>query len=112
MAERRGERRVIAMPQRTSSRWTRWVALGAAAALILSVLYVGRGTIDAWLAPGGPRATVVSATGGLYRLPGGALEAGAVIGEKELIRTAPGAHAGCASPTDRPWTSTSGPSCS
>jgi hypothetical protein len=93
MAERRGERRVIAMPQRTSSRWTRWVALGAAAALILSVLYVGRGTIDAWLAPGGPRATVVSATGGLYRLPGGALEAGAVIGEKELIRTAPGAYA-------------------
>ena len=45
------------------------------------------------MAPGGPRATVVSASGGLYRLTGGALEAGATIGEKERIRTGPGAHA-------------------
>jgi hypothetical protein len=93
MAEMKGERRVIAMPQRSSSRSVRWGTLAAAAALILSVGYLGRGTIDAWLAPGGPRATVVSATGGLYRLPGGALEAGAVIGDKELVRTGPGARA-------------------
>jgi hypothetical protein len=93
MADMKGERRVIAMPQRPSSRWTRWAALGAAAALVLSVLYVGRGTIDGWLAPSGPRATVVAATGGLYRLPGGALEAGALVGEGELVRTGPGAHA-------------------
>ena len=93
MARTTGERRVIAMPQRSSSRWARWGALAAAAALVLSVLYLGRGTIDAWMAPGGPRATVVSATGGLYRLPGGTLEAGAVIGDKELVRTGPGAHA-------------------
>ena len=59
----------------------------------MSVLYLGRDTLDAWMAPGGPRATVVSASGGLYRLPGGALEAGAAIGEKERIRTGPGAHA-------------------
>ncbi len=71
----------------------RWGTLAAAAALVLSVVYLGRGTIDAWMAPGGPRATVVSATGGLYRLPGGALEAGAVIGERELVRTGPGARA-------------------
>ena len=58
-----------------------------------SVLYLGRDTLDAWMAPGGPRATVVSASGGLYRLSGGALEAGAAIGEKERIRTGPGAHA-------------------
>ena len=45
------------------------------------------------MAPGGPRATVVSASGGLYRLSGGALEAGAAIGEQERIRTGPGAHA-------------------
>ena len=45
------------------------------------------------LAPGGPRATVVSADGGLYRLAGGALEAGAAIGERESVRTGPGAHA-------------------
>jgi ferric-dicitrate binding protein FerR (iron transport regulator) len=93
LAEMRGERRVIAMPQRSSSRWRRWGTLAAAAALIVSVLYLGRDTLDAWMAPGGPRATVVSASGGLYRLSGGALEAGAAIGEKERIRTGPGAHA-------------------
>ena len=81
LAEMRGERRVIAMPQRSSSRWRRWGALAAAAALIFSVLYLGRNTLDAWMAPGGPRAMVVSASGGLYRLSGGALEAGATIGE-------------------------------
>ena len=93
IADMTGERRVIAMPQRSSARWMRWGTLGAAAALVLAVLYVGRGTIDAWLAPGGPRATVVSATGGVYRLPGGAIAPGAVIGERELVRTGPGAHA-------------------
>ena len=81
------------MPQRSSSRWRRWGPLAAAAALVFSVLYLGRDTLDAWMAPGGPRATVVSANGGLYRLSGGALEAGAAIGEKERIRTGPGAHA-------------------
>ena len=93
MADMKGERRVVAMPQRSSNRWMRRGALAAAAALILSVMYVGRGTIDAWLAPGGPRATVVSATGGVYRLTGAALDAGAVIGERELVRTGPGARA-------------------
>ncbi len=93
LAEMRGERRVIAMPQRSSSRWRRSGLLAAAAALILTVLYLGRDTLDAWMAPGGPRATVVSANGGLYRLSGGALDAGATIGEKERIRTGPGAHA-------------------
>jgi hypothetical protein len=93
LAEMKGERRVIAMPQRSSSRWRGWGALAAAAALAFSVLYLGRDTLDVWMAPGGPRATVVSAGGGVYRLSGGALEAGAAIGEKERIRTGPGAHA-------------------
>jgi hypothetical protein len=93
ISEMKGERRVIAMPQRSSSAWRRWLPLAAAAAVVLSVLYLGRDTLDAWMAPGGPRATVVSAGGGLYRMTGGALEAGAVIGEKEPIRTGPGAHA-------------------
>ena len=93
LADLKGERRVIAMPQRSSSRWRRWVPLAAAAALVLSVLYLGRGTLDVWLAPGGPRATVVSASGGLYRLTGVPLEAAGVIGEQERIRTGPGAHA-------------------
>ena len=84
---------MIARPQRSSSRWRRWGSLAAAAALVLSVVYLGRDTIDAWMAPGGPRATVVSADGGLYRLAGGPLVKGSAIGEKEQIRTGPGAHA-------------------
>jgi hypothetical protein len=67
--------------------------LAAAAALVLAITYAGRDRIDAWMAPGGPRATVVSATGSVYALPGGPLAAGAAIGEKEPIRTGPGAHA-------------------
>ena len=93
LAEMKGERRVIPMPQRSSSRWGRSGLLAAAAALVLSVLYLGRDTIDVWMAPSGPRATVVSASGGVYRVAGGAFEAGAAIGEKERIRTGPGAHA-------------------
>ena len=93
MAEMKGERRVVVMPQRSPSRWVRWGTLAAAAAIILAVLYVGRGAIDAMMAPGGPRATVASVAGGLYRLPGGSLEAGASIGEREVVRTGPGAHA-------------------
>jgi len=93
MAEIRGDKRVVVMPQRSSSRRVRWGALATAAVLVLSVLYLGRDAIDAMMAPGGPRATVVAADGGLYRLPGGALKAGASIGERELVRTGPGAHA-------------------
>jgi FecR protein len=45
------------------------------------------------MAPGGPRATVVSADGSLYRLTTGNLAAGAAIGDRETIRTGPGARA-------------------
>src|SRR5262245_19358772 len=70
LADLKGERRVIAMPQR-SSRWaagSRSLAYAAAAVLLISIAYLGRGTLDAMMAPGGPRATVVSANGGVYRL--------------------------------------------
>jgi hypothetical protein len=93
IAELKGERRVIAMPLRSSSRRMRWGMLAAAAALVLTAVSAGRGSIDALMAPGGPRATVVSADGGLYRLPGEELGAGAAIAEGETIRTGPGAHA-------------------
>ena len=93
IAEMKGERQIVAMPVRSSSRWVHRGALAAAAALILAVLYLGRDTIDSMMAPGGPRATVVSADGGLYRSAVGALEAGAAIGERESVRTGPGAHA-------------------
>src|SRR6187431_1568489 len=79
IAEMKGERTIIAMPVRSSSRWMKWGGLAAAATLLLSVAYLGRGTIDTMMAPGGPRATVVSANGGLYRLSAGAVGAGAVI---------------------------------
>ena len=81
------------MPQRSSSRWLQWGALAAAAALLFGALYVGRDTIDAMMGPGGARATVVSAEGGLYRLAAWSsdapsasaeapLDAGAAIGER------------------------------
>ena len=93
IAELKGERQIIAMPQRSSSRRMRWGSLAAAAAVLVGVLYLGRDAIDGMMAPGGPRATVVSADGGLYRLPAGVLEADASIGEHETVRTGPGAHA-------------------
>jgi ferric-dicitrate binding protein FerR (iron transport regulator) len=93
IAEMKGERTILAMPRRSSTRWTRWGALGAAAAVLLSILYLGRDAIDAMMAPGGPRATVVSADHGLYRLPVGSLATGAAIGDHESVRTGPGAHA-------------------
>ena len=71
IAEMKGERTIVAMPLRSSSRWVQWGALAAAAALLFAVLYLGRDAIDAMMAPGGPRATVVSADGGLYRLAAG-----------------------------------------
>src|SRR5262245_63779417 len=74
IAEMKGERRVVAMPLRSSPRWLKWGGLAAAAVLLLSVVYLGRDTIDSMMAPGGPRATVVSPGGGLYRVPVGSLE--------------------------------------
>ncbi len=93
VAGMKGDRRVVAMPARTSSRWVRWSTMAAAAAVVLTTLYLGRDVIDAKMAPSGPRATVVSADGGLYRVPGDRLAAGAAIGEKDVVRTGPGAHA-------------------
>jgi hypothetical protein len=101
LAEIKGERTVSVMPRLrqgygaagSSSRWVRRGALAAAAALLVAVVYVGRDTIDAMMAPRGPRATVASAEGGLYRVAAGPLEAGAAIGDRESVRTGPGARA-------------------
>jgi hypothetical protein len=93
IADLKGERTVVAMPVRSPSRWLRRGSLAAAAALFLAIVYLGRGTIDGLLAPGGPRATVVSANGGLYGVPAGSLQAGAALGEHQSVRTGPGAHA-------------------
>src|SRR3954468_21894187 len=93
IAELKGDRRVLAMPVRSNSRWMRRGALGAAAALLLAMVYLGRDSIDNMMAPGGPRATVVSVDRGLYRLPTGVLQAGAAVGDHESVRTGPGGHA-------------------
>ena len=93
VAGMKGERHIVAMPRRSASRWVQWGGVAAAAAVLLSVVYLGRDAIDGMLAPGGARATVISADGGLYRLPVGSIEAGAAIGEHESVRTGPGAHA-------------------
>ena len=93
LAGLKGETTVVLMPRRVPSRWRPWGAAAAAAALIVAALYLGRDTIDSLMAPGGARATVVSADGRLYRLPVGALESGAAIAEREGVRTAPGGRA-------------------
>src|SRR5512135_1821554 len=93
VAELRGERKPAAVLRPHVSWLPRWGAWAAAAALVLAALYLGRDRIDTLLAPGGPRATVASASGGLYRVPGGALQTGAAFGEGEVVRTGPGARA-------------------
>ena len=51
LADMKGERTIIPMPVRTSSRWMRRGALLAAAASLVGALYIGRDTIDAMMAP-------------------------------------------------------------
>src|SRR5687768_2707081 len=93
MSELRGKRTVTDMPVRSSSRWVRLGTLAAAASLLIAIGNVGRDTIDVMMAPGGPRATVVSTEGGLFRVAAGSVQAGAAIGERDSVRTGPGARA-------------------
>ena len=104
IAELRGTRTVTDTPVRSSSRWVRLGMLAAAGSLLIAIGYVGRDTIDVMMAPGGPRATVVSAEGGLFSVAAlsaearsakvaGAVQAGAAIGERDSVRTGPGARA-------------------
>ncbi|HEX6161757.1 MAG TPA: FecR domain-containing protein [Vicinamibacterales bacterium] len=92
IAELRGKRPVTDAP-RSSSRWVRLGTLAAAASLLIAIVYAGRDTIDVMMAPGGPRATVVSTEGGLFRVAAGSVQAGAAIGERDTVRTGPGARA-------------------
>ena len=90
LAEEKGERNVAPMPPRSAAWWPKWGTWAVAAAAVLAVLYLARGSIDSLLAPSGPRATVASLTGGLYFVPGGALKAGSEIGDNAVVRTGPG----------------------
>lgn len=92
-AEMKGERKVTVMPAARKPVMARWQGWAVAAGLGLVMLYAGRDRIDNLMAPSGPRATVEMASGGLYRLPEGALLRGASLSEGEVVRTGPGAHA-------------------
>lgn len=89
----RPARPVVEMPPpkvKTLPRWTRWAV---AAGVALAALYLGADSIDSALAPSGPRATVVSVSGALYKLPESTLAAGAELAEGEVVRTTAGSHA-------------------
>jgi hypothetical protein len=92
LAALKGERKVVAMPPH-AVWWPRWRTWALAAAMVLAALYLGRARIDSLLAPGGPRATVETVSGVLYRLPEGVLQAGAAVGEGEVVRTGTGSRA-------------------
>ena len=93
MAEEKGERRPIPIQSRRKVRMPKWVSWAAAAALLISMLYVGRNSIYEFFTQNSPRATVVSADGGLYLVPNGLLKSGSTIGEGQVVRTSPGAKA-------------------
>jgi hypothetical protein len=93
LAAEKGERNEIPMPPRSAAWWPKWGTWAVAAALLFLALYLGRDYIDDLLAPGGPRATVVSLQGSLYLVPGEMLKAGSAIGEKAVVRTGPRARA-------------------
>ncbi|MBK9166428.1 MAG: FecR domain-containing protein [Bryobacterales bacterium] len=87
LAEAKGERKVIAMPELRPTRWPNWARGAVAAGVLLAVTYLGSDRIDSALAPSGPRATVVSVAGNLQKLPTGALQPGATLLEGDVVRT-------------------------
>ncbi|HEY3443764.1 MAG TPA: FecR domain-containing protein [Paludibaculum sp.] len=92
-AEMKGERKVTVMPAARKPVMARWQGWAIAAGLGLAIIYAGRDRIDNLMAPSGPRATVEVASGGLYRLPEGALLQGASLNDGDVVRTGPGARA-------------------
>jgi hypothetical protein len=93
MTEITGERKVIAMPQLKPSRWMGWMRWAAAAAIVLAAFYLGRDLLDSAFAPSGPRATVVSISDCLYRIPQTILQVGSPLMEGEVVRTPAGSRA-------------------
>ena len=92
-ADANGKARVVAMPRRLGSQWSGWTRWAVAAGVVLAALYLGRDPIDRALAPSGSRATVVSVSGDVYRLPQGTLTPGAELFENDVVRTPAGARA-------------------
>lgn len=92
LREAQGHRPLPIAPAATSQRptWMRWAM---AAGILIAGLYIGRDPIDRAMAAPGPRATVVSIAGDVYRLPEGKLQPGAELFEEDVMRTGAGAHA-------------------
>jgi len=87
------EPKVIGLPSSGSFHWPGWTRWAVAAGVALTAVYFERGRIDSALAPSGPRATVVSVSGALYRLPQGAIQPGATLSQADVVRTSAGSRA-------------------
>jgi anti-sigma factor RsiW len=110
IAEMKGERPVVAMPVRSSSRWVQWGALAAAAALLLGSFTSTRRHRrhdGSWRPAGHGRVRRRR----LYRLPGLSLRAPQSVNRNWSV-PARGRTPCCGLPTDRWWMSTSERSCS
>lgn len=93
LAEVRGEKKVVQIPENKISQWTGLMRWAAVAAVILMAVYLGRGHIDSWIAPSEASARIVSLSGDLFRLPHESLPLGSTIQEGDTIRTAQGGRA-------------------
>ena len=93
LAEIKGEPKLVSFPVEATRRWRRPTRWAIAAGIVLAVLYVGRSSIDSALAPGGPRATVVSVSGTLVDLSNGFGVAGMELADGTTVRTAAGSRA-------------------
>ena len=93
IAEMKGERPIVAMPLRSSSRWVHWGTAGCGSRTAL------RGPLSRTRRHRRHDGSRRPAGHGRFRrrrpvpLSVGSLEAGAAIGERESVRTGPGAHA-------------------
>jgi hypothetical protein len=93
LAEVKGEGQVVSIAKGRrflNYGWTRWAV---AAGVVVVGLYAARGRIDSALAPSGPRATVISVSGALYRLPQSILQPGATLADQDVVRTTAGSRA-------------------
>jgi hypothetical protein len=93
LAAQKGESKVVPLRDKSRAWWPKWGSWAAAAALLLVLVYAGRNSIDVWLAPHGPRATVAYLSGNLYLVSGGTLKMGSAVNENVVVRTGPGARA-------------------
>ena len=93
LAEIRGSKKIVRMPEKKVSRWTGWMRWAAVAAVLLVAVYLGRGQIDSLMSPAEASAKIVSLSGDLYSLPRKSLPVGSAIEKDEVVRTGRGGRA-------------------